>query len=166
MKPADKEQFEQAMEMLCAIFGKESTEAMLAGYWVALQDVSLQDFLVAAKKAMSEYQFMPKPGELRGIDGNTDLKTQAGYMWISVVDQIGRTGSYGSPDLDDKTMAAIRAIGGWRTICAMSRHALDTRARQAFIDAYSHMRLIERNRKAIESNGGIATRLLPEGYDD
>lgn len=65
MEQADRQAFASLMYALGAVFGKEITEHMIAGYWLALEDATLEEVATAAKKCMRNSQFMPKPVELQ-----------------------------------------------------------------------------------------------------
>jgi hypothetical protein len=66
MTEADREQFTEAMQALCAVYGVEATLPLLTGYWMGLQDLPLQKVQEAVFAALREGgKFMPKPGEMR-----------------------------------------------------------------------------------------------------
>ncbi len=65
MLPNDRRQFLAGMMKLRTVFQIDASEAWLAVYWEALEDVTIEDFNAAVSKAIKESKFMPRPAELR-----------------------------------------------------------------------------------------------------
>jgi hypothetical protein len=73
MEQANRPNPASLMYALGAVFGKGITEHKVSGYWLALENFTLQEVAAVAKQCMRNSQFMAKPVELRcedqGVDG-------------------------------------------------------------------------------------------------
>ncbi len=49
---------------------------------------------------------------------------RAWSLWADVLDAIRRVGRYRAPELPDEVLAAIRALGGWSSLCGASEFDL------------------------------------------
>ena len=55
------------MGMLASTFRIDCDEAMLEGYWIALEFITIDDFVFAAREAMQKHEWMPSAATLRTI---------------------------------------------------------------------------------------------------
>lgn len=60
--------------MLAEYFGKQLTEAVLEGYWIALADLADDDFRKAVVTALKQSKFFPTGVELRAFAGRKRLE--------------------------------------------------------------------------------------------
>lgn len=68
MKQEDKREFAEAMQMLCAAYLVEPTKPLLAGYWIALEALTLDEVQAAITKALKTGDdFIPTGPELRSM---------------------------------------------------------------------------------------------------
>jgi hypothetical protein len=85
--------------------------------------------------------FMPTAGTIRQTA--YDLSDRAAgrlgpyEAWEAVVRAFADVGAYRSPDFDDPIIGdAVKAVGGWRNLCASDNMVAD---RARFIDAYTRL---------------------------
>lgn len=118
---------------------KPLTEAMVAAYAFALQDLSLDQLRGALGLAAKQCVFMPSPAELRGLAGvQDDLELRALAAWALVSEAVVRHGAYRSIYFTDGIIAAvILTMGGWVTLCGQAPEEFDKFTRREFLRSYS-----------------------------
>ena len=65
MQREDFKEYSEILMQLCDAFGKEYTVSRGKAYWLALSDLSLEEFRLASVKCLRECRFMPAPVEIR-----------------------------------------------------------------------------------------------------
>lgn len=136
MNAKDKPDFTLAITALCETLGREASDAMLYGYWVALVDLPIEAVQRSVAKALRICKFMPSPAELRELSGESREEAAAILAWATV-DKASAVGSYRSVDFDDPIInAAIRTMGGWPALLEKTPQEFDTWARKEFIRVY------------------------------
>lgn len=60
----DRSQFVKVLTALATTLGKEVDSALLEGYWIGCQRLSVEQFTKAAHLAITTKRFMPRPAEL------------------------------------------------------------------------------------------------------
>lgn len=87
--PEDREAFGLTIQGLAANFRVEETEALLHVMWMGLEDMPIDRFLAAAKRALKECEFMPSVAELRRLAtptqkliGGKPYRFMMGVGWI------------------------------------------------------------------------------------
>jgi hypothetical protein len=117
MNELDRAPFAEAMYLLGDTFNEPVTELRIEGYFAALNDFEMQDINVAVRHAMRTCKFFPKPVELREmIAGNAEDAADA--AWGAVLKEIRRVGYMGVPNLEPRSLEAVRQLwGGWRRLC-------------------------------------------------
>jgi len=116
MVEADKREFAIAVGALFASFGQDSTQALMQGYWLGLNDLELNQVQMAVASALKRCKFLPRPAELRELLGlNVSDEDTAVAAWVDVLRAV-RLGPYKHVDFEDKLCnAVIRNLGGWVT---------------------------------------------------
>lgn len=116
MVEADKKEFAIAVGALFASFGQDSTQALMQGYWLGLNDLELHQVQIAVASALKRCKFLPRPAELRELLGlNVSDEDTAVAAWGDVLRAV-RLGPYKHVDFEDKLCnAVIRNLGGWVT---------------------------------------------------
>lgn len=110
--------FVNAITGLAATFNREPTEALLAGYWMGLQDLDQNSIERACARAMLECKFMPVVRDLRELAGMLSPEQRAIKAWEAFASAVQRLGYYRSPDFDDPVInATVRNMGGWEAVC-------------------------------------------------
>lgn len=147
MRQEDFNEFKSTLLGIGEVYDKAISKALGDLWWNMFQDVSIEDFKRAVHLHMRDPdngQFMPKPANLiKQITGTSKeqhqtLHSKAEIAWNCVIGEIQRTGSYGSPKLDDGlALAAIKGMGGWVSLCMMTEDQL-VWARKEFISAYQN----------------------------
>jgi hypothetical protein len=109
---SNRSEFRICIQAMFTCLGGEFSDAALLGYWIALNDMELQQVQQACHNAMRTSKFVPKPVELReAVFGRTD--DRAMLAWGDVQRAIP-LGSYKHVDFEDKIInASIRNLGGW-----------------------------------------------------
>lgn len=137
MQRDEHDDFAVLIEALAATFRVEVTEALLEGYWMALDDLPLAAVRNAACKAMRQCQHMPRGVELRQLAGEVSAETRAVKAWGQVMQKIAGSGSWMSPGFSDPTItAAIRNLGGWQHLCSLPKDELEKWTRKDFERIY------------------------------
>lgn len=67
MLDSEKERFSVGLRALASMFRVEVTEALIAGYWMGLQDLELRLVGHAMRAAIRECEQMPPPAKLRAF---------------------------------------------------------------------------------------------------
>lgn len=137
MQQDEHDAFAVLVEALAATFRIEVTEALLEGYWMALDDLPLAAVRDAACKAMRQCQHMPRGVELRQLAGEVSAETRAVKAWGEVMQKIAGSGSWMSPGFADPTITAtVRNLGGWQHLCSLSKDELEKWVRKDFERVY------------------------------
>jgi hypothetical protein len=141
MTPEEKPQFITIIAALAATFRQDLTEAVLTGFWMGLEDLSLPAVKSAASRAMREKRFLPCVAELRELAGVAALSAadRALRAWTAFEAAVYRIGPYRSVDFDDPLVnATSRSLGGWEACCVKADNTADfeTWTRKAFLETY------------------------------
>lgn len=145
MKDQDKDAFTEIMMAAGEVYSKAITVPMIKMYFAALGQVSIeqvQSSMMAHMQNPDSGQFFPKPADLiKQMTGTTKqqgavIEDRAAIAWACIERDIRRIGSYGTLKLDDKqALAAIKAIGGWQSICQTEISKMEWK-RKEFIRMY------------------------------
>lgn len=137
MNDRDKQQFALAIGAMLETFGQEATKPILHGYWMGLQDLTLEQVQAAVSRAMGTCERKPTPVELRRLVGEQTSEQRAISAWGDVLRAVPR-GAYKHIDFADKLVnAAIRNLGGWPTFVGrFTDEESEKWARLEFIKAY------------------------------
>lgn len=121
MTDSEREQFASVILALAATFRVESSEALLEGYWMALEDLEIGAVRAAVRSAIRSCERMPTGSELRRLTGEMTSDMRAVHAWGAVQRAIASKGAYVSVDFDDPVVnATVRNLGGWQKLCATS----------------------------------------------
>ena len=133
MKVEDRPRFAHVLLGLCETFGRDCTEGLIEGYWLALSDLNLDEFGNNAARCLKTSTFMPMPVDLRG--GKDENATKA---WSHLLKAIRRHGHYASVDFADTAInATVRALGGWDRVCGLESEELHKWYRKDFEKTYT-----------------------------
>lgn len=141
MEQTEKGDFAVCIGAMMETFGVEATKPILHGYWLGLEDLSLNQVKVAVANAIRSRKAVPKPVELRELAGViTDPNAIAQMAFTRAMDAICGSGPYRTVDFQDKTInAVIRSMGGWPNFCARFTDAESEKwARMDFIRGYTN----------------------------
>jgi hypothetical protein len=108
MTAVDHPAFAELLALLGETFQEPITEARMAGYWVALEDIPLPVLQAAVQEALRSCRYFPRPVELR---------ERAGYVPISPA----AVNAQLSEGISRKPVGAfvqlfVKALGGWRGV--------------------------------------------------
>jgi hypothetical protein len=111
-----KLRFAAIMESLGVVYQQQMSKELLKMYWLALQDVHLDQLEQAAAAHVATSQWFPKPCDLRSANPEAD----AVRAWDSAIAAIHHHGMYRHVDFEDQVVnATIRHLGGWPEFCGM-----------------------------------------------
>lgn len=137
MDANDRPKFVSLVDALAASFGREVDEALLSGYWLGLDDLSLSAIEKAVAEAIRSYKFMPAPAVLRELAGEMLGEDRVQLAWDSMVAAISEVGGYRSITFEDPAItASVRALGGWERICSAESEELHKWLRKDFERVY------------------------------
>lgn len=74
---APSKSFAAMMAMLSEMFGRQVTDVLVEGYWIALQDLTEDELQTATQRALAECKFMPAPAEIRELSGRRQKRLAA-----------------------------------------------------------------------------------------
>ena len=154
--------------LLAAYPNANVNAATVAVYVDMLQDIPVDDLQLVAKQTIAECTFFPTVAELR-TRWHT-LRTQIGQTgtadaWNQVQREIGRIGSWGTPQFDDPLIKRAVDGMGWRNLC-MSENAMADRAH--FLKLYESLlqRQDQVNRLLPQAREYVAAQLTEGGQAD
>lgn len=137
----DKAAFAVCIGAMMETFGVEATKPILHGYWLGLEDLTLDQVKLAVSNAIRSRKTVPKPVELRELAGiMTDPNAIAQLAFTAAMDAISAYGPYKSVSFQDRTInAVIRSMGGWPNFCARFADAESEKwVRIEFIRGYTN----------------------------
>lgn len=117
MQDRDREQFLGLVNAMAATFSVPVTDALLDGYWMALEDVAIEAVARGARAALRGATYMPRPAEIRELSGELSLAALTVQAWAAVRKAAASVGAYESVDFGPVVNAAIRLMGGWQRFC-------------------------------------------------
>lgn len=163
--PMDSETFAKGMAMLCLNFNRELTDQLIELYWLVLQDIPVDAFKLAVKRALREAKLMPRPADLLELAG---LSESAECRSISAWDDILKAiplGPYKHIDFQDKHInAAIRSLGGWPNFLSRLVSADEEKwARSEFLRAYKNIAGRSVSHEACAPLPGLAEKAVVNG---
>ena len=135
MIESDKRQFAQMLEVMAESFHKEASEAMVNGYWIALQDLPMREVSLGIQDALRTCEYMPRPATIRRLSGKPELGSdhRAALAWQAVRVALSRHGTYKSVEFDDPIInSCIRNLGGWVALGQKSADDFDIWTRKQF----------------------------------
>ena len=117
MNDLDRPAFAEAMLALAETFNEPLTDVKTEAYFDALREFTTPQVLGAMKLALYRSKFMPRPADLREcIEG--DREEAATAAWGAVLREIRRVGYLGHPDLDARSLRAVKELfGSWQRMC-------------------------------------------------
>jgi hypothetical protein len=123
----NREAFVTALAVLGATFDRKLSAPAVEGYWLALSDLTEDDFKAAMKRALIECKFMPSPGELLAFAGKKkDPGVDSVLAWQAVRKAIDKYDYLvATIDFGPLVNAVIRNLGGWNTLCRATLPELD-----------------------------------------
>jgi len=140
-----KERFENMIGLLSVNYRKDLSDADIANFKLMLKKWGID----ALEQAVELHMFDPDDGKYfpniaciaKYVTGTAKQNQQivedkAELAWACIFSEISRIGSYGNLELEDKqALAAVRAIGGWQSLC-MSTYDQLVWKKKEFISAY------------------------------
>lgn len=114
----DRAAFAEAMHALCETFNEPMSDIRSEAYFDALCEFGIEQVNDAARLAIRQCRFFPRPVELREFIIGT-AEGHADTAWAELVREIRRVGYIGTPDFsDERTLRAIcETWGSWRRLC-------------------------------------------------
>lgn len=110
MTEDDRERFGELITLLGEVFNEPVSAARSAGYWMALEDLSLARVGEATQHAIRHCKFFPRPGELREFAGAGI--PDAGSINALVVEYFGRLGTELRRADDPFVALVVKRLGG------------------------------------------------------
>lgn len=113
MTDLDRPRFAAALTGLAEILDAALSPTRFEGYFVALEDLSLESVEAAIARAVRECRFFPKPVELREFVGGS-VDDAAELAWGSLV-HAARVGYWDSVTFEDPLVVPVirQVFGGW-----------------------------------------------------
>ena len=136
MDDSNKKEFATIFYAMGEFYDKQVSKELLLMYFDDLSDFNINDIRMGAKRHRQDPKhgtFFPKPADIIRSFTKGDLTTdeKAQLAWSQVSGEISRIGSYGTLNLSDKqAMAAVRALGTWKDLCATDVTKMDFKKRE------------------------------------
>ena len=141
MQSNDLPRFVELLQALASTLGRQCDEAMLTGYELGLQDLSIQQIETAVGRAIRErkrVEGMPAPADLRELAGVASSGDRAQQAWHALLHAISAHGAYRSVDFDDPLInACVRVLGGWPPLCEMPESRVNSFYRTDWLKTYA-----------------------------
>lgn len=121
--------FVAALVGLAETFGESLSEGRIAGYVEALEDIGLEDLLLAIKAARRSCQFFPRPSELRTL-GQSDVPDEGeAYAYFA---RLVRYSAGFAPEMPPGLRLIVDRMGGWNAITNLDEEGQRRRFRDVF----------------------------------
>uniref|UniRef100_A0A6H2A2B1 DUF6475 domain-containing protein n=1 Tax=viral metagenome TaxID=1070528 RepID=A0A6H2A2B1_9ZZZZ len=108
----DHQLFVKHFTGLCELYSREATEALLDIYYLALQEMSNENFVKAVQRVIQSHSYsnLPAPAEFLGSSSD-----DAAIIALDKVERaVQKWGAYHTVVFDDPVIhATISALGGW-----------------------------------------------------
>lgn len=141
----DQNKFKELITVMSETYGEEFTPAKLKLWWNLFKPYQIETFekaLYAHIACPDAGMFSPKPANLmKFINGTSKdqqqlVEDRAEMAWACIEREISRIGSYGTLEMEDKqAIAAVKAIGGWRSLCMCTYDQLVWKKKE-FVSSY------------------------------
>ena len=144
MNTEDKKQFAAAISGAGEVYGKNITKSLMAVYFESLKAYTVEQVSGALSEHLSNEKsgmFFPKPADLiKAINKHSapiqTAEDRASLGWAVILGELSRLGPYQSIQMEDKqALAAIRAVGGWVSLCSKTTKEL-VWIKKEFVNAY------------------------------
>lgn len=119
----NKQTFASTLAVLASTFRQQMEPQAIDGYWLALEDLTEDEFRAVAKRALRESKFMPTPAELLAFAGKAGPKVasaRAAEAWEAVRRAMDQHDYTTSVDFGPLVNAVVANLGGWQELCAKS----------------------------------------------
>lgn len=142
----------------------------VALYCTALDDLEPEAVQWAARRLIQTSKFFPTVAEIRELvaQAAVGVEKTASEAWEHVIGEVRRVGYYmhdGEPALNDVERRAVRALGGWRSLCMSEepQGVLRAQFKTAYEDAMrTAVRVANVGRMPALPEGGGKVLELPE----
>ncbi len=118
MTKGDMPRLARVLAVLAETFNETVSDLRADGYMMGLNDLTIDQVESAARLALKESKFFPRPAELRELAvGSSDDRAE--LSWLELVAEVRRVGSYQLPSrLSAETLyAAEKVWGSWQRLC-------------------------------------------------
>lgn len=129
----NKQAMVTTLHVVAAAFDKKLTAPAVDAYWLALRDLTEQEFATATERALREcLKFMPSPAELRALARPTQpMAARSAAAWIAVCEAIRKHDyTVASIDFGPLTNTVLRAMGSWSWLCELGDEAMKWEAKR------------------------------------
>lgn len=156
----DRILFSKCFSVLSEIYQREISAPLIKFYFELLIEFDIDDInkaIHAHTRDTKHGAFFPKPADIiRHIPNSTpqDFASDALTAWESVMVQFERVGPYAKPVLNNITLRALRALGGWRYLCSLSFERLMW-VKKEFITVYENISNTEYRLALSHSNKNV-----------
>jgi hypothetical protein len=117
MTELDRHAFAEGFHALCETFNEPISDVKIESFFDTLRDFEIHHVLHAMKLALRRSKFFPRPADLRELIAG-DVDEAATAAWGAVLREIRRVGYVGTPNLDARTLRAVRELfGSWQRMC-------------------------------------------------
>lgn len=113
--------FSQMMAMMCEVYQREQTKALMDIYYLVLQDMSDEDFKSSIVEILKTRKFatLPKPAEILEY-ARPNSEALALIAIDNIEGAIAKGGAYVSVTFEDRVInSIIDHLGGWVAVCKM-----------------------------------------------
>lgn len=109
----------RVLAVLGETFNEIVSDVRADGYFMGLNDLTIEQVEAGARAALKQSRFFPRPAEIREFAIGTP-DDAAELAWLELLQEIRRVGCYGTPNLSLMTTTAMSALwGDWKQLCAV-----------------------------------------------
>jgi len=162
-KAKDAQRFLAAMTAICTVFDRAPDKQTVDAYWVALEDLPIEQVEAACRHAMRSLRWFPKPAEMRPVAGGGAARIRAAEAWLGMIKishspAAGRRISINSHPTDKTANRALELLGPITTQAEMEGPWL----RKQFCEMYADLEA-EKQSAAMLTSGDLM--LITDGSD-
>lgn len=136
MNTSDKTRFAHLLGLLAETFHKPLSHAQLEAFWIATNNLTLQQLETATLHLLKSSKFMPTPADIREAAQPLPSPLEAAAAWESIINR------FRNPQASQPSNLALRTlklIGGWNTLGNRSPEENDTWSRKEFLRLYEEL---------------------------
>ncbi len=117
MTRSDMPRLARVLAVLGDTFNETVSDIRAEGYFMGLNDLTIEQVEAGARQALKQSKFFPRPAEIRqfAVGSAEDVAEMA---WLELLGEVRRVGCYGAPKLSESTATTMCALwGDWKRLC-------------------------------------------------
>jgi hypothetical protein len=145
MQESDKSRYIKAINALAATKGREIDVPLIEGYWIGLEDLTIEQLEMVCRRAIKTCRYFPSTMELLELAGVVSPEQRAFDAWPSVM--FAAAGS--RVDLDPVAAEVVRRMGGLKALGQTNEADLRVWGKKEFVRLYIDASRVSEARKML-----------------